>query len=112
MRAWLAEFSRELEEAPVEQLEDVAADLERARVMIIRRITQASSQPTNRDGGRYLTAQEVAVRLNLLDGKQRPNTAYIYELGRRGELPSVRIGEKLVRFPEDGIQEYLRQRTR
>jgi excisionase family DNA binding protein len=41
--------------------------------------------------GRLLTADEVAVVLGV------PRT-FVYSLARRGELPTVRIGERYVRF--------------
>jgi putative molybdopterin biosynthesis protein len=52
---------------------------------------------------RLITAKELAERLQLRPWR-------IYELVREGELPCVRIGAS-IRFSEDAIAEWIRQRT-
>ena len=53
-------------------------------------------------GERLLTVNAAAQRLSL-----RP--ARVYELIRRGELPSVRLGERQVRIPARQLDAYLAQ---
>jgi excisionase family DNA binding protein len=48
-----------------------------------------------------LTVPEVAARLKV-------PSAYVYELARRGEIPTVRIG-KYVRVPHVALQEWVAQ---
>jgi excisionase family DNA binding protein len=48
----------------------------------------------------WLTIPEVAKRLSLA-------RSYVYQLARRGDLPSVRRG-KYVRIPVDGLQDWAR----
>jgi excisionase family DNA binding protein len=50
--------------------------------------------------GRLLTADEVAVVLGV------PRT-FVYSLARRGELPTVRIGERYVRFRAPALDRWI-----
>lgn len=50
-------------------------------------------------GASWLTVPEVAERLNLA-------VSYVYQLARRGDLPSVRQG-KYVRIPATGLHEWM-----
>lgn len=50
-----------------------------------------------------LTAKEVSSILRL-----SPST--VYDLERRGELPSVRIGQRIVRFLAEDIERLVRER--
>jgi excisionase family DNA binding protein len=50
--------------------------------------------------GRLLTADEVAVVLGV------PRT-FVYSLARRGELPTVRIGERYVRFRGQALDRWI-----
>jgi excisionase family DNA binding protein len=49
-----------------------------------------------------LTVPEVAARLKV-------PSAYAYELARRGEIPTLRIGKKYVRVPHVALQEWVAQ---
>ncbi len=49
---------------------------------------------------RLLTIPEVAERLSV-------PRAYAYELARRGELPTVRVGKKYVRVPVVALEKWL-----
>jgi len=59
---------------------------------------QASSPRPEED--RLLTVPEVALRLSV-------PRAYAYELARRGELPTVRLGKKYVRVPIAALEKWL-----
>ncbi|MDQ6776775.1 MAG: helix-turn-helix domain-containing protein [Actinomycetota bacterium] len=50
--------------------------------------------------GQLLTADEVAVVLGV------PRT-FVYSLARRGELPTVRIGERYVRFRGPALERWI-----
>lgn len=50
--------------------------------------------------GRLLTADEVAEVLGV------PRT-FVYALARRGELPTVRIGERYVRFRGQALERWI-----
>ncbi len=52
------------------------------------------------DEDRLLTIPEVAERLSV-------PRAYAYELARRGELPTVRVGKKYVRVPAAALEKWL-----
>jgi excisionase family DNA binding protein len=63
---------------------------------------------TERDGRvesvtRLLKAYEVQDRLGL--GRSK-----VYELMASGELPTVRLGPRTTRVPEDGLRRYIDQR--
>ncbi len=50
--------------------------------------------------GRLLAADDVAVLLGV------PRT-FVYALARRGDLPTVRVGGRYVRFRAQAIQEWI-----
>ena len=52
-----------------------------------------------------LTIPQVAERLCV-------PTAYAYELARRGELPTVRLGKKYVRIPLASFERWLAMQER
>lgn len=49
-----------------------------------------------------LTAEDVAQILRV------PRT-FVYELARRGELPTVRVGERYVRFRDDALRRWIEE---
>jgi excisionase family DNA binding protein len=53
--------------------------------------------------GRLLVAEDVAALLGV------PPT-FVYALARRGELPSVRIGERYIRFRAQAIDNWIAAR--
>lgn len=50
--------------------------------------------------GRLLTADDVAAVLGV-------PRAFVYALSRRGELPTVRVGERYVRYRGQTVQEWI-----
>jgi excisionase family DNA binding protein len=105
-KGWLELLSHEVETAPLELLEETAADLERARIRVLRRIAATSAPaPKNGNGEELLTPEEVAERLKVA----KP---YVYDLCRRGDLPSVPVGPRYVRIPRRAFEEYVRARER
>jgi excisionase family DNA binding protein len=53
--------------------------------------------------GKMLTYQEVAARLSLPKGT-------IYSMVSRHELPFTRLGKKIVRFDEERLEAWIRER--
>lgn len=53
-----------------------------------------------REAGRLLAVDDVA-------GLQGVPRTFVYALARRGELPTVRVGERYVRFRAQAIQEWI-----
>jgi excisionase family DNA binding protein len=54
---------------------------------------------------RLLRPAEAAARLSI-------SRSYCYQLLKEGRLPSVRLGARSIRVPEDLLEDYLRSRTR
>ncbi len=50
--------------------------------------------------GRLLTADQVAIVLGV-------PRAFVYALSRRGELPTVRVGQRYVRYRAQTVQEWI-----
>ena len=67
---------------------------------------QTHTTPTtpngNRGAGRLLTADDVADVLGV------PRT-FVYALARRGALPTVRVGERYVRFRTQALDLWIEQ---
>jgi excisionase family DNA binding protein len=61
---------------------------------------QTHTTPTT--NGRLLTADDVAGVLGV------PRT-FVYTLARRGELPTVRVGERYVRFRTQALDQWIEQ---
>jgi excisionase family DNA binding protein len=51
-------------------------------------------------GGRLLCAEDVALVLGV-------PRAFVYTLARRGELPTVRVGERYVRFRGESLEAWI-----
>jgi excisionase family DNA binding protein len=56
--------------------------------------------PTSGRPGRLLAAEEVADVLGV-------RATFVYALARRGELPTVRIGERYVRFRPEALERWI-----
>jgi excisionase family DNA binding protein len=52
--------------------------------------------------GALLTAEDVAQILRV------PST-FVYELARRGELPTMRVGDRYVRFRDDALRRWIEE---
>ena len=60
---------------------------------------QTHTAPIN-TAGRLLSADDVAIVLGV------PRT-FVYALARRGDLPTVRIGERYVRFRTQALEQWI-----
>lgn len=61
---------------------------------------QTHTAPTSTPTSALLTADDVATVLGV------PRT-FVYPLARRGELPTVRIGERYVRFRAHALEQWI-----
>ncbi len=81
--------------SPSEQLGFEVGDL-------VRRLFCLLVVPTPAKPTRLLSAQEVADLLNT-------NAQVVYRLARNQELPSVNLGERILRFSEDSVHEFIKR---
>ena len=74
--------------------------------LLSRILAGEAAAPEGQQGeSRMLTIPQVAERLCV-------PTAYAYELARRGELPTVRLGKKYVRIPLASFERWLAMQER
>ena len=99
-------LSKIVEKCPPDALPDLVGELARAQAVATLRLHEngASSAPANpvRSLDRYLTAEELANRLNL-----SPKWCYDHA----DELGAVRLSGRAVRFPEMAVSRYIAART-
>jgi excisionase family DNA binding protein len=62
--------------------------------------THTSEPIPHRAAAALLTADDVALVLGV-------PRAFVYTLARRGELPTVRVGERYVRFRDQTVQDWI-----
>lgn len=93
----IATLEQAIVSLPVGEIADFVGNLKRLEMLAIARLMQRP-EPDNRPP---LDAHQVAVRLNVKE-------SYIYELARRGELKSFKMG-KYRQFTEAAVTEYLRK---
>ncbi len=95
--AIFADLERLVLEVPLEGMPALLGELERIKVLLWIRLNNRTDDDSV-DDGRLLTAKQAAEYLKV-------PRAYVYELARRGELPSVRLGERYVRFTARALSE-------
>jgi len=69
---------------------------------LVRRLFCLLVAPTPPKPTRLLSAQEVADLLNT-------NAQVVYRLARNQELPSVNLGERILRFSELSVHEFIKR---
>jgi excisionase family DNA binding protein len=94
------ELEQLLETATPENLPEVLGVLERARARAFERLVTA---PASLPEDPLLTIPEVAKRLSIKVSQAR-------ELGRRGELPTITVGERFVRVRQSSLDGWIRRR--
>jgi excisionase family DNA binding protein len=100
-RSWIIE-GLDPERVPVEHIPAVLGEVEAYKAALWLRLVMPSSRAGAVDAqpsAPLLTVAQVAERLGV-------TKARVYELGRCGEVPSVRIG-KLVRFRSADLDRYI-----
>jgi len=90
--------------AAPDELPQLIGELEAAKAAAWARLT---APPSSRGGAdleaHLLSMPEVAERLHITEHQAR-------EMGRRGELPVVRVGERHVRVSASSLVEWIRRR--
>lgn|SRR2546425_4483649 len=95
---------RRVDELPPDRIPSLLGDLECLRVRLWGRVAHLPSSGTATSGDMNTTVlldvPTVAKRLHV-------PPSHVYELGRRGELPTVKIGPKYVRVRVDDLERYI-----
>jgi excisionase family DNA binding protein len=89
-------------EAPATELPELVGSLAEAQAVALARLTAAGA-PSTPPQDQLLTMPEVAERLAITEHRAR-------EMGRRGELPVVTVGERFVRVRRSALEEWVRRR--
>src|SRR5260221_299756 len=69
---------------------------------LVSRLISLLVSPTEVKASRLLNAQEVADLLNT-------NSQVVYRLARSQELPAVNLGERILRFSELSVSEFIKR---
>jgi excisionase family DNA binding protein len=96
----LRELQVALASAEPREIPGVLGALERARGRALERLMRV---PTSAPEDVMLTMEDVARRLAI-------NVSQARELGRRGELPTVTVGERFVRVRQSSLEDWIRRR--
>jgi excisionase family DNA binding protein len=108
-RAYVVEEVRRLVSAtPVTELPELLGQLEAERLRGLVRIHAPAGIPTTAQPEAeesLLTMGDVAARLGV-------SLEHARELGRRGELPTVRVGERYVRVRRAALEAFVAERER
>lgn len=95
-------FLRLIEESPVEEVPRLLGELEWLKAKGYARLLPAKATPSD-EPDRMLTMPEVAALLGITEHQAR-------EMGRRGELPVLTVGERFVRVRAGALEEWIRRR--
>jgi excisionase family DNA binding protein len=90
-------------EADADTLPALVGVLAEAQALALARLTTRTSEHPALLDDRLLTMPEVADRLAVTEHQAR-------EMGRRGELPTVTVGERFVRVRASALDEWIRRR--
>lgn len=91
-----------VDECRPERLPALIAQLEGAKALAWSRLAAPRDQAAGAE--RLVTMREAAERLGISESQAR-------EMGRRGELPVLRVGERFVRVDSRILEEWIRRGT-
>ena len=97
-----------VDQASLEELPALAGKLREAELlaeMKLRSVTPDASGKRHDETDRLLTMPEAAERLGITVHHAR-------EMGRRGELPVILVGDRRVRIRAAALEEWIRRRER
>ena len=101
----LGRLERAADELPPEFVAPLLGRLETLKMRLwgraVAQVGPAQSEPVAADE-QLLTAAEVAARLAV-------PKAFVYELARRGELPTLHVGARYVRIPATALEQWVRR---
>lgn len=104
MAGELARLADAIRKSSPQEIPALLGELERLRAVCwMRLLPPPNGLDPPREADRLLTIPEVAGRLGV-------PPSYAYELARRGELPTVRIGVKYLRVSLAAFQRWLAER--
>lgn len=91
--------------SPADELPQLIGDLEAAKAAAWARLAAGRAPaPTSGASDRLLTMPRVAERLGITEHQAR-------EMGRRGELPVVHVGERHVRVSARALEDWIKRRA-
>jgi excisionase family DNA binding protein len=99
----VADLERLASQVSPEKVPALLSELERIKAILWIRLHNGDAESGDQSAGeedRLLTAEQAAEYLQV-------PKAYVYELARRRELPSVRLGERYVRFRARALAELM-----
>ncbi len=97
------EIRRLAAEADTSELPALVGVFAEAQALALARLTSRTSERRAAADDRLLTMPEVATRLGVKEHQAR-------EMGRRGTLPTVTVGERFVRVRAGALEEWVRRR--
>lgn len=97
------ELIRLLAEADLLQLPALVGALAQAQAAALARLTARTPEGRPETDDRLLTMPEVALRLGVTEHQAR-------EMGRRGELPIIAVGDRFVRVRAGALGDWIRRR--
>jgi len=90
-------------QVPLTELPTLVGVLALAQAVALARLTTRTQEDRVAADDRLLTMPEVAERLGVTEHQAR-------EMGRRGELPTIPVGDRFVRVREGALMEWVRRR--
>lgn len=94
---------RAVTEAEPAELPALVGAFAQAQAVALARLTTRTSEDRGPADDRLLTMPEVAERLGITEHQAR-------EMGRRGELPTVPVGDRFVRVRPSALEDWIRRR--
>lgn len=90
-------------ETPRQELPALVGVLAAAQAVALARLTTRTPEDRRPADDRLLTMPEVAERLGITEHQARA-------MGRRGELPTLTVGDRFVRVRATALEEWIRRR--
>lgn len=97
------EVVRLVAQADATELPSLVGAFAEAQALALARLVGRTPERTATADDRLLIMPEVAQRLGITEHQAR-------EMGRRGELPTVTVGERFVRVRAGALDEWIRRR--
>lgn len=98
-----ADLARLVDEAEDTELPEIVGELEAAKARAYARLMTTRVHAPAQDA--LLTMDEVAAQLRM-------GETIVREMGRRGEIPTVQVGDRGVRVRQSALNEYIRKHER
>ena len=96
---------RTVAETPVAELPALVGALAQAQALALARLTTGTNENRHSADDRLIAMPEVAERLGITEHQAR-------EMGRRGDLPVITVGDRFVRVREDALKDWIQRREK